>query len=314
MTDEKITLDGAEAVYSDDWNEDTYRASIVTAHSIRPAGDGLPTALDLTKPGYKCLNITASLDQFDDKIEADRATNAVELAAALVANGIEAVASGNVSKNAAINDEIRAIIRRRIQTPLISRINRIRREARFKDACFLFLYDVTLPKGEKPGTYRIEETENRLNFTDGKPVWIPTVTSAEEKTTDELLDDPILFLKKSKVIGKRLTAAAPFDAINADPALKKRALSLLTDAEGGLQPIWSIEHGNLKSLAISEETDAGLHIKGIGQVIRITGFNQVFQADAQLTPNYFSWIYGADYNPEPPQWAVLLTDIGADPV
>ena len=313
MADEKITLDGAEAVYSDDWDEGTYRASIVTAHSIRPAGDGLPTALDLTKPGYKCLNMTASLDQFDEKIEADRATNAVELAAALVANGIQAEVSGNIP-GAAISDEIKEAFRRRYQRPLISRINRIRREARFKDACFLFLYEATLPKGEKPGTYRIEETENRLTFTDRKPTWIPTVTSAEEKTTEELLDDPFLFLKKSKVIGKRLTAAAPFDTIDADPALKKRALSLLTDAEGGLQPIWRIEHGNLKSLAATEETDAGLHIKGIGQVIRITGFKQVFQPDGQLTPNYFSWIYDADYNPEPPQWAAFLTDLGADPV
>ena len=183
---------------------------------------------------------------------------------------------------------------------------------------YLFLWEVTIPKGSKPGLYKFEDTKSVLEFEDYKPIWKRIVTSTEEKTLQEIVDDPGKALKKARIIGRTVTGLCnyfgketgktlnPLDILDAQSEMKKRAIALLVDREGGIQPIWNIEDGNFRSIAVTEETDAGLRIKGIGQIIRGTAA-QILRGEA--LPDYTGIIYHADSEPAPEQWVVLLHDI-----
>ena len=259
----KITIDGATYNYDDDTTEYEYRASLVPTAAVIPETLDHPTMLDTTIDGYKVLNLTAELDQFDDQINARLEEDAQKLAEELIVQGIKVNASGNTEL--ARDEELKRLFRLRFRNQMLWRI-RNKQQAR---DCTLFLYDVTLPKGSAPGTYKIEKITHVMNLK--KIEWEPEVTESAEKTVKEIMDDPYDALQKSKmtIIGKPHTPhTTPIDVLDAHPELKKEALSKLIDPEGGIQPIWNVTYGNFKSIAVTQETESGLRIKGIGQLGR----------------------------------------------
>lgn len=315
----KVTLDGSDALYIDygiDRESDTYRAEIVTTSSIVTYTDGTPARIDVTAQGHRQISISAHLGQYDDEIKArldktntgdtdqERTLESIALATELVEQGVKTdVAVFGAVTRGAITDQIRSLIRHRVKMIIARRIDLIRSEI---PKNYLFIWKITIPKGSKPGLYKFDETES--TFDPKQLKWITTVISTEEKTVKEIVDDPEKALCRSRIIGRTAVnrTLKPLEILDAQPEMKKRAILLLVNLEGGVQPIWRIEDGNFRSIAVTEETEAGLRIKGIGQIVRGTAA-QILRGEA--LPDYSGIIYDADSEPAPEQWAVLLRDI-----
>lgn len=71
VAETKFDLGGSEALfisYGVDCDSDTYAATVVTTSSVKPNSDKTPGAFNKTDPGYKRLEISVYLGQYDTQI------------------------------------------------------------------------------------------------------------------------------------------------------------------------------------------------------------------------------------------------------
>lgn len=127
-----------------------------------------------------------------------------------------------------------------------------------------------------------------------------------EKRIDEILDDPDLILKYAAIYGREyipVGSKKPFEILDAQPEMKKRAILLLVNREGGVQPICRSKGEGYEILAIAEKTEKGVRLSGIIQNDRASERYQHYR------DTFFNNSSREPKKDPPEQWAVLLRDI-----
>lgn len=307
----KLEIGGETFFYDDETDADEYRASLVPTAAVIPETLYHPEMLDMTHPEYKFLNLRASLDQYDDQIEARFQENAQELAQELIAQGVKVNANGDASL--AADEETKRVFRLRMQNHIFWRIRTKQEEYQRRNDCILSLFEINLTKAEAKNLYQVWGiTYGTVPQGDGVTVYRRIEDSVKaEKTIDEILDDPDLILQYAAIRGRThipVKTLKPFEILDAQPEKKERAILLLVNREGGVQPIYRSKGEGYEILAIAEKTEKGVRLSGIIQIERRSELFRRYRERG---------FTGESVEPKkdpPEQWAVLLTDIGADPV
>lgn len=302
----KLEIGGETFFYDDETDADEYRASLIPTAAVIPETLDHPEMLDMTHLKYRVGNLRASLDQYDDQIEARFQENAHELAQELIAQGIKAYASGD--KALTTDEETKRMFRLRMQNQIFWRISRKQREHQRRNDCILSLFEINLTKAEDKNLYQVWGiTYGNVPQGNGVTVYQRIEDSVKaEKRIDVILDDPDLILKYAAIYGREyipVGSKKPLEILDAQPEMKKRAILLIVNREGGAQPIYRSKGEGYDILSIVETTAKGVRLSGIIQNDRASEryqhYRDIFFNNSSREPK----------KDPPEQWAVLLRDI-----
>lgn len=302
----KLTIGGETFFYDDEAEEDEYRASLVPTAAVIPETLARPEMLDMTHPGYKVLNLRASLDQYDDQIAGRLDEDASKLAQELIAQGVKVDVSGD--KTLATDEEAKRLVRLRIQDKIFWRIRTRQKEHRRRNDCILSLFEINLTKAEAKNLYQVWGiTYGNVPKGEFKTTYQRIEDSIKaEKTIGEILDDPDLIYKYAAIYGREyipVGSKKPLDILDEQPEMKKRAILLLVNREGGVQPIYRSKGEGYDVLSIVEATAKGVRLSGIIQIERKSELFRRYREEDFISESI-------EPKKDPPeQWAVLLRDI-----